>query len=302
MKRSTYPDWRGYQIAITTLWLLRLAKVPGGKRLIRSLRDLPGTRAILRWATGYMRPYATLAEAEAAISGRIANGSHQNPNNLELLQYFNQQLWPSDYAVLYHLRGLISHAKHVFDMGGNVGLQYYLYREYLDMPPDLVWRVYDLPAHVVAGQALAEQRGAHQLRFSHSLRDAEGADVYIASGSLHYIDTTLKEMISELDSQPQYIIVNRTPLRDGPPIATVQDAEVFRMACIVYNRDDLVRDMEAIGYEVVDSWQEPKMSLFIPGYPEYAVPYYSGMLLRRKGVPSTTAAIPHASELEHALL
>lgn len=296
MKPSGYRDWRCRQIAFTTRWLVRIGKVGAGARLIRIFRDLPGTRAVFRWATGYMRPFASLADAQQAISGQIANEGHENPLNIEFHIHADRPLRPGTYAALFHLRGLIPGTKLVFDLGGNAGNLYYVCRDYLDLPPDLVWHVNDLPAYVAAGQDLAAKRGATQLRFSRSWQDADGADVLIASGSLHYFATPLPELISQLRRPPKYVLINRTPLQDGTQVATVQDAQVFRVACVLYNRDDLIRGFEVAGYELIDVWRVPELSLFIPGYPEHSVQHYSGMLLRQKcGSPALVAAVPRAS-------
>jgi putative methyltransferase (TIGR04325 family) len=251
---------------------------------------MPGARSIFRCAIGYMRPFASLAEAQEAIRG-VSNGGHENPYNIKLHLDLNQRLRPSDYAALFHLSRFIPDVKSVFDVGGNVGVLYYSYRRYLVLPKDLRWRVYDLPANVAAGQALAVQRRTSQLQFSQSWRDAEGMDVLIASGSLHYLPTPLPDMIGQLQLQPEYILINRTPLQTGSQVATVQDAVEFRIACILYNRNDLVHRFEMLGYELLDIWDVAELSLVMPGYPEHSVPYYSGMLLRRRRAPAPVAAI-----------
>jgi len=80
-----------------------------------------------------------------------------------------------------------------------------------------------------------------------------------------------------------HILVNRTPLIDGPTKATVQDGGICRVACVLYNRGEFVTAFEAIGYEVVDSWKAWELSLQLVGKPEYSALPYSGFFFRLKG-------------------
>jgi putative methyltransferase (TIGR04325 family) len=84
--------------------------------------------------------------------------------------------------------------------------------------------------------------------------------------------------------KPAYILINRTPMTDGAPVATIQDLGIFRIACMIYNKAEVIRDLEQLDYDLVDEWKAAELSLEIPGYPEYRVPAYTGMFLRRKDV------------------
>ena len=189
---------------------------------------------------------------------------------------------PSDYAAMFHLRPLLPAIRRVFDLGGNVGNLFYCFQRYLDFPPDLVWTVQDLPPHLADGAALAHRRRAAQLRFTGDWADAAGCDVLIASGSLHYFEEPLPRMVERLARRPAHILINRTPLTDGSPVATIQDARTFRVACMLYNRRDLVEGFDRVGYDLVDTWQAAELSLHVPGFPEHSVPEYSGMFLRKR--------------------
>ena len=121
-----------------------------------------------------------------------------------------------------------------------------------------------------------------QLRFTGDWDDASQSDVLIASGSLHYFNEPLPRMVERLAHRPSYVLINRTPLTDGTPVATVQDAGTFRVACMLYNRRDLIREFDRVGYDLVDSWRAAELSLDVPGFPEHRVPEYSGLFLRRR--------------------
>ena len=101
-------------------------------------------------------------------------------------------------------------------------------------------------------------------------------------------------MVARLPEKPSYILINRTPLIDGPTKATVQDGATHRVGCVLYNRTELVRAFEAIGYEVVDSWKAWELSLKLVGKPESSALPYSGFFLRLK------EQVPKRGGLDHA--
>jgi hypothetical protein len=52
---------------------------------------------------------------------------------------------------------------------------------------------------------------------------------------------------------------------------------------MLYNRSELIRDLQQLGYVVVDEWRAPELSMEIPGYPEHKIWAYSGIFLRYEG-------------------
>ena len=140
----------------------------------------------------------------------------------------------------------------------------------------------DLPANMDKGAAIANERGARSLHFTSDWNQAATADLLIVSGSLHYMERPLPEMLRDLATQPQYLLINRTPLTDGAPFAAVQVASGFRLAAMIYNRTELWRQIIALGYEQIDEWKATELSMDIPGYPECVIPSYSGAFFRRR--------------------
>jgi putative methyltransferase (TIGR04325 family) len=264
-------------------WLSRLALA---RRVINFAREAPGFRSLYRMALGYQRSYRTLEEAEAAVSAYAQQG-HQNPANADLHLTLNKRARPSDYAALFHLQRLLPNIRSIFDLGGNVGNLYYCYSDFF---PDknLVWTVHDLPENIARGRRLAHARGADRLSFADTWREASGADLLLISGALHYLKQPLAGMLSTLEYGPRYILINRTPVTDGPSFAAVQDSGPFRVACLVRNRHDLLKELEGAGYRLLDTWYAAELTLQIPGDADHTVPYYSGFLLEHDPVSVAT--------------
>lgn len=267
------------QITWTARWVRRLSRFRTGRLLLRSFQTLPVTSAIYRAAVGYNRPFASLQEANTAVLP-YADMGHEHPVNASQHLEFTKYGRPSDYAALFHIATILPEGHEIFDLGGNVGNLFYQYSNDLEGLSHVTWRVLDLPAHIVLGEAIAKERGAHQLLFTQDWAEASGADLLIVSGSLHYFERPLPEMVSELQKKPAYILINRTPLTEGVPVATIQDKGEYRVACMLYNKSELIRDLTQLGYVLVDEWRAAELSMEIPGYPEHTVAAYSGFFLR----------------------
>jgi len=112
--------------------------------------------------------------------------------------------------------------------------------------------------------------------------------VLIISGALHYFQP-LADLVGDLSRKPRSILINRTPLTDGPSVAVVQDAGRFRVACMLYNRDRLVADLEGLGYVLVDAWKATELSLAVPGDPDRRVDAYSGLFFELSSPPPEDA-------------
>lgn len=250
-----------------------LSRMPLLFRIIKALREWPLFAGLL----GYNRPFARLEDAEAAIVCYNKPG-HEDANHLNFLM--TQPLRPSDYPALFHIQSFLSQVHTVFDFGGNAGNLFYNYSEYLRMPSDLIWTVYDLPENIAIGFALAKQRQEMRLRFTDDLVHVDGSDLFIASGSLHYFEKPLIQILADCKKKPRYILINRTPLTNDPSFATVQDSNGMLVGCKLYNRDTLIQGLERMNYTLVDSWQVAELSLIIPGYPDKSAPAYSGLLFK----------------------
>jgi putative methyltransferase (TIGR04325 family) len=273
--------WREEQIAAAAKLVRLMSHVPGGSSLLRGLQTSGVTRGMYRAAVGYRRPFATLGEAKAAIAGYEALG-HEGNETVKHHLALSSAPRPSDYAAFFHLQPIAQGLHRVFDLGGNAGNLFYCYSGWLPWPAEMRWQVLDLPANMAAGAAIAAERGATQLSFTGDWSQASGADLLILSGSLHYMEHPLAEMLRQLSALPTNILINRTPLTDGEPAAAIQVGSGFRVACMIHNRTDLVRSLEELGYEAVDQWKAPELSLEIPGYPQNSIPAYSGIFLRHK--------------------
>lgn len=264
------------------VWAAKMFRLLGmfgsGRRMIEGIDRNRFGAATVGGILGYRRCFQTLVEAEEAVRP-YARGGHENPENAALQLKLNRTPKPSDYAAFYYLRDRVPQIKSIFDMGGSVGNLYYCYRDYLALEPDAVWTVYDLPDNIERGRALAQENHLRNLQFTGELQLADGIDLFIVSGALHYFDTPLPQLIEHFGQRPKFILINRAPLTEGPEFAVVQDAGYIRVACKLYNRLKLIADFQRLGYALRGEWQAPELGLIVLDRPSSSVAAYSGMWL-----------------------
>jgi putative methyltransferase (TIGR04325 family) len=250
---------------------------------IRALREARYERAFAR-ATGlnlFRGVYGSFEEARASAPATKPLGyDHDAPAAM-----YDERLarpFPGDYPALFWLAPIVPKAKRVFDFGGHVGIARYGFARHLDFPKDLVWTVLDVPAVIERGRALARERAEVGLEFTTDASRADGADVFFAAGSLQYVSEPLAEMLARLERRPPHVVVNKTPLYDGPSFFTLQNIGVAFCPYAIFNRDAFVEPVRALGYELVDTWENLEQSCTIPLRPDRSVPRYTGLYFRRR--------------------
>lgn len=184
-----------------------------------------------------------------------------------------------DYPMLFWLKDLLKEDCKIFDFGGNVGTHFYGYEKYLNYPRNLKWVVCDLPAIIEAGKELAEQEKRSEVSFTTKFEEAEGAYIFMASGSVQYVKS-LSASLAKLDSKPQHVLINRLPLCDGKTFVTLQNGGLVFYPLYVFNKKEFVDDICKIGYELVDSWRDRSEPCTVPFHPEFTSLTFQGMYFR----------------------
>jgi putative methyltransferase (TIGR04325 family) len=224
----------------------------------------------------------------AAASDRHAG---HDTDSIPMHWGMRHQMRASDPAVLNWLHEVAGHGSlRLLDFGGNVGNLYYCYRPHLPQALRLEWQVIDLPAVVEAGRRLAETEESNgELHFATSLSGLpRNFDVVLASGSLHYWESSITSWLRALPGIPAHIIVNRSPIhKSHPTFITVQQRETFAVPCIVRNRSEMLSDFWKQGYKLIDEWEAPELSLTFTFFPALSVPRYSGFCFRKDSPPQT---------------
>lgn len=233
---------------------------------------------------GFNRKFETFQEADRCARS-YGVPSHEHPGSVGSHLWLHERARPSDYPILFYLQRLLPEIRSVLDIGGSAGNLFYCYSKYLRFGDDFKWVVQDVPEIVELGRRIAEERHETRLRFIGELPECNHADAVIISGALHYFDVLPPELMRGLDQQPRHLFINRTPVVDGPSAYTIQDvgSYVAIMPARILSRHSLMEAMEVAGYELMDEWTVPDLSMILPFHPEASALIYSGFYFRARG-------------------
>lgn len=254
------------------------------------IRDAYGYLWFPRISNGFRGVFETFEQAQQAIAQHLPVGYDQTAAHQYSARNLDQ-LDPSDRSLLPYLETALAESQRVFDLGGSVGRGYYAYQKYVEYPPNLQWQVCEVPSAVEAGNAIAQKRGITNLSFTTQQQAADGADVFITCGAPQYIQPSLAEILTSLTCQPCHLFIARVPFYDGPEYVTLQSIlaskQPYKLATIcpykIQNRDQFINGLEALGYELVESWKNDRICV-IPFHPQRFVDGYHSFYFRRGDV------------------
>jgi putative methyltransferase (TIGR04325 family) len=187
----------------------------------------------------------------------------------------------SDYPVLYWLNQIPKGGLTVFDYGGGAGQLFYQYSKFLRQGQIREWIVMDLPEVVATGMEVARQRGSQELRFSTSLSDSRGGDVFLAAGAFHYWEQTIRDLAEQTEGLPDHFIINRSPFREkGDAFVGMQHGRSWAAPFLARTPASIEREFRDLGYELVDSWRVLEKTFSPPLLPGHKAPYM-GFYFRR---------------------
>lgn len=196
-----------------------------------------------------------------------------------------------DYPVLLWLKSIFAtplQQPTLFDFGGNVGVHYYAYQNYIAYPPDLTWEICDVPEIVRAGKELAEKRSCSNLIFTTDLSRIDGKDIFLASGSIHYLKEL--DLFSRSQRPPQHILLNRVPLHQHLSFVTLQNGGKVFYPHHVFHHQKFIDYFLNHGYELVDTWEDRITACMIPFDAVHSVPFFHGFYFRRSSEASQTTS------------
>jgi putative methyltransferase (TIGR04325 family) len=272
---------RIFQIRALASVLTFLGNRSLGRRFITRIRTYRASRAMLDACLGYRRVFPSFAAAQVSASKYISAG-HEHPDEIRFHTSISDSVRESDYPVLFYLAPLVPGLRNVFDLGGNVGNLFYSYQTKLRLPATFTWTVYDLPMKKPLGEKLASDRAETRIRFATGLAEANGCDVFIASGSLHYFEEPLHEILHRLEHLPEHVFANRMPCSPGSDVITVQDNRSYLLPCKLHSRTTLIAGMQTLGYELRSEWPVHERRISVPTHPDLSSRTYFGFYFRRK--------------------
>ena len=274
---------------------------PSPIQLIRQFLEGPLTRpALMRWRhkrfmskdgfASYSGVFRTFDQARQSLpaSPEFDEESLQE----EYVSERTKRVFAYDYPVMWWLAAAFRNGgSRVLDIGGSVGVHFYAYQQFLELPKGLQWTVAEVPAVARVGQRLALERGTGALVFCTDFDEAlnqSDADIWIAAGSLQYLEhPSISQLLRQSGSRPQHILLNKLPLYDGDAFVTTQNLGANCFAPVhVFNKAAFIESIVAEGYILKDEWAVFDRSLYLPGFADRSLPCFAGLYFVKK--PSRT--------------
>jgi putative methyltransferase (TIGR04325 family) len=253
---------------------------------------VPGVQRFRRWRheryfagpgyAAYRGVFSSFDEARASAPASKPLG-FDNEGFVQKYSDRSSRVFPYDYPMLYWLQRLFADTRVIFDWGGHLGVHYYGYSKYLTYPAGFQWIVCEVPRIVAAGTEQARAGRDTIVRFTTNPRDADGADILMAAGSLQYIETpTLPGLLMSLTRRPSHLLLNKLPLYPGDDFVTLQNGGASFVPLRVWNRESFIGSLSSLGYELVDEWLVPERPLLLPTFPERSFSEFTGVYLRKR--------------------
>ena len=215
-------------------------------------------------------------------------------NDAELAQEYRRMLeqnaWENshliirsyDYPVLFWLKSIFSEGcTRVIDFGGNIGVHYYSYSQYLEFPKNLGWTICEVPEIAKVGEEISIQRATKNLFFTSNTDSFNDRDILIASGSIQYVED-IASTLDRCEQKPKHLLINRLPLYDGERFVTLQNGGNVFYPQFIFNKTEFVQSIEQIGYETIDIWEDRHDSCYIPFHQGRSLSFYSGLYAKLK--------------------
>lgn len=207
-------------------------------------------------------------------------------NNTAAAKLYKERLnrvHSTDYPVLFWMNKYLSEIKTVFDFGGHVGIHFYSYSRVLDFSGIEQWTVCDVESVVTEGRKLASFSNQPKLNFVHNISQGENYDLFLASGSLQYLEWELHDQLNKMQFKPRFVVINMLPLH--PVYSTITLQSIGTSFCPYYIRkeQDFIKGMQSAGYELMDAWRNEEKKCNIAFEKARSLDYYKGAVFRLKG-------------------
>lgn len=205
---------------------------------------------------------------------------YDNPDSAKMYKERGQTVYSTDYPVLLWMMKIQNQFSSVFDFGGHFGVHYYSYQKVIDFNLIQKWTICDVEQVCEEGKriAIAEDR-LGKIDFVSDISLCNHYDLFLANGSLQYLEWELHDKLISLNKLPPFLIVNMTPLH--PHHETITLNNIGTAFCPYYLRleEKFFQGLNSIGYKIVDTWRNEAKSCNIAFEPDRSLNHYQGAFL-----------------------
>lgn len=216
-----------------------------------------------------------------ASAPRTKPSGYDNPDSAKMYKDRAEKIFPTDYPVLFWMEKFKDDISSIFDFGGHFGIHYYSYQQVYDFSRIKRWTVCDVDQVCDEGMKIALlEDDLRIIDFVSNIEACENYDLFLANGSLQYLEWELHDKLKSLARMPKYLIINMTPLH--PRVKTITLNNIGTAFC-PYNlrkEKDFFLGLQSLGYELLNIWENDTKSCNIAFEPDRSINYYRGAFLK----------------------
>ena len=208
--------------------------------------------------------FETRAAAVAFLTGR-PRAEYDDDEIVQINLEKFKEVQAFDWPVMFFMERLIKDGAlaTMTDFGGHVGVKYYAYANYLTYPEGFRWQVVDVPA--VCREGVGQRPGwASALSFHETIDETAPCDLLLCSGSLQYVELSLKQIVAQCARAPRTIILNKVALSRSGGFFTLESFGRGRMPYRVFGEDELAEARSSLGYALQARWDIPDRNFVVP--------------------------------------
>lgn len=206
---------------------------------------------------------------------------YDNPDSAKLYKERTKILYSTDYPVLFWMEKINHDVSRIFDFGGHIGVHYYSYPKVLNFSKIKEWTVCDVESVCNEGKVFADRNDSlGRLNFVTDIKSCEGYDLFLANGSLQYLEWELHSKLKELSNPPKYLIINMTPLHPSNKTITLNNIGTSFCPYHIRRDDDFFKGLKQLGYTLLDDWKNEEKSCRIAFEPSRSLSFYRGAVLK----------------------
>jgi putative methyltransferase (TIGR04325 family) len=236
----------------------------------------------LRFPFGHFRGvYDSFSQAHTATPRHCRIGyDHADVARLYATE-LDSILENSEYPLVFYLSRALEENCTVLDFGGNVGVHFLRINRVFDLAK-FSWIVCDLPQITKVGREICA--AYKNIDFIDGMNALSGRpiDIFLACDSLQYASDggAVFPRLIEQGQRPKHVLIDMLPLYDGPSFVTLQNGGPVCYPTHIFNRQDFLRSIVDLGYELIYAWRCSNFSCNVPFHPERIVRDYSGLYFK----------------------
>jgi len=105
--------------------------------------------------------------------------------------------------------------------------------------------------------------------------------ILLIKGAVQFLKDPI-DFLRHAGRLPRHILINKVPIYDREPAVTLEANGAAFCPYHLLNRRQFDATFEDLGFRRVDSWLNYDLNCYIPFYPEYTIPTYSGYYFVRE--------------------